>query len=328
MAVEIWVHTYFLGWNTGFTYFIFLLPVVFLLNASWRLWMIIFFNGTIVLITLAIWIQFYKVDPVYLISNEAVQYVSLLNGTGTGVIILIVMIFFSRSLNRRDQDLIEANYELEERNEEISKQHKSLQILIKEIHHRVKNNLQIISSLMSLQSRSVADREISEILNESRQRIDSIAMIHQKLSRDDQANRVDFKAYLEDLTLFQKNINSNLKCSINSPSVTLNLDVAVPLGIIISELIINANKHAFDKTDEPELFVLLEKIESGFCLVVGDNGIGYPIGFGRTKAESLGMEIINALVDQIGAKVEFSNHNGARCKIQFKDIEEPRRLRI
>ena len=328
VVIEVWIHTFYLGWNAGFTYFIFLLPVVFLLNASWKPWMIIFFNTTIGLATIGIWVEFYNVSPAHEISGEITQIISLLNGVGTAVIILVIMIYFSRSLNKRDQDLVEANVQLEIRNEEISKQHRSLQILIKEIHHRVKNNLQIISSLMSLQSRTVVDVEISNILNESRQRIDAIAMIHQKLSRDDKANRVDFKAYLEDLTLFQKNINSNLECNVETGPVTLNLDIAVPVGIIISELIINANKHAFDGVVEPKVNIVMKDKGDSFELNVNDNGVGYPDNFDRNSSTSLGMEIISALIDQISADVTFKNNNGASCTIIFKDIEEPSVLEV
>ena len=320
VAIEVCIHTHYLGWDSGFAYFMFLLPIVFLLNPTWKYWMMILFNGTIFLITVMLWWFYHDISPIHFIETATSNSIGLLNGVGTSTIVIVIVVYFSRSLHKKDEALIEANIELEMRNLEISKQHKSLQILVKEIHHRVKNNLQIISSLMSLQSRKVEDKETSMVLNESKRRIEAIAMIHQKLSRDDKANRVDFKAYLDDLIDSQNKANPSLVCVVKSPSVMLNLDVAVPLGLIISELVVNSIKHAFADVTSPRLDIELKKVSDRFELSIRDNGAGLPVDFDIKASESLGMEIIAALIDQISAEIEFLNDEGATCKIRFVDL--------
>jgi two-component sensor histidine kinase len=229
------------------------------------------------------------------------------------------MIYFSRTINKKDEALIKANVELERQNIEILEQHKHLQILLKEIHHRVKNNLQIISSLMSLQARNEGDERLSAFLNESKRRVEAIALIHEKLYQDDKVNQVDFKSYLEDLMNSQKVVNPHVKCTVKSKDATLNLDTAVPLGLIISEMFANSIKHAFQGVDDPKLSVELLDSEEGFELIVQDNGIGLPEDFNLSSPSSLGFEIINALTSQINGSIEYSNENGAKFHIRFQE---------
>jgi len=229
------------------------------------------------------------------------------------------MIYFSRTINKKDEALIKANVELERQNIEIIDQHKHLQILLKEIHHRVKNNLQIVSSLMSLQAGNENDERLSLFLNESKRRVEAIALIHEKLYKGDKVNRVDFNSYLEDLMNSQKVMNPRVQCSLKSKDVTLNLDTAVPLGLIISELFANSIKHAFHNIEDPKLSVELLDSGEGFELVVQDNGIGLPKDFNPTTLSSLGFEIINALTSQINGRIEYSNENGAKFHIYFQE---------
>jgi two-component sensor histidine kinase len=319
VAIEVVVHTHFLGWDSGFFYFLFLLPIVFLLNSSWKTWMIVFFNASIIGITGSLFYCYADAPAAHFISHEALSYINLCNLAGTGTVVIVVMIYFSRTVNKKDEALIMANTVLARQNKEISEQHQNLQILIKEIHHRVKNNLQIISSLMSLQRRNVADEDVSEVLNESRRRVEAIALIHEKLYQDHLGNRVDFKSYLEELMESQQTLSSHVKCAVESDEVILSLDIAVPLGLIISELITNSIKHAFDRVEVPELKVNLSKDGNEFELVTKDNGVGLPVGFELQPPASLGSEIIVALTEQINARIEFSNDNGAMFKIFFQD---------
>jgi two-component sensor histidine kinase len=318
VVVEVCIHTHFLGWNSGFFYFLFLLPIVFLLNPLWRTWMIIFFNSSVAIMLILLFYYYHNESSYHNLDTEIQTLIHNINLVGICFIILVIIVYFSRTISKKDEALINANLKLEHKNREILKQHQSLQILIKEIHHRVKNNLQIISSLLSLQRNSVDDSEVVKILDESQRRIEAIALIHQKLYQDNNFNQVCFNAYLQDLLNSQKVINPEVEYSLNSIEVNINLDTAVPLGLIISELIANSIKHAFNSIDNPSLTITLSKLKKQYELIIQDNGIGLPENFQLNQTTSLGTVIIQALIDQISAKIEFSNDNGAQFKIYFQ----------
>lgn len=315
-VIEICIHTHFLGWDSGFYYYLFLLSMVFLLNSFWKTWMIVFFNFSIAIVLAGL--LFFDADGRHVMSAEIQSNIKLTNLILTGIIVLVIMIYFRRTVHKKDEALIRANLELERQNIEILEQHKHLQILLKEIHHRVKNNLQIISSLMSLQSRKSGDERLSQFLNESKRRVEAIALIHEKLLQDDKVNRVDFKSYLEELMNSQKLMNPLVKCTVLSKDATLDLDTAVPLGLIFSEMCSNSIKHAFQNVKEPELRAELKHSnEEEFELIVQDNGIGLPVGFDFNNPSSLGFEIINALTSQINGRIEYANDDGAKFHVFF-----------
>lgn len=319
VCVEIIIHTYLLGWSSGFFYFFILLPAIFLLNNSWKLWMTILFNTSIISI-LSLTFYFFNGTPGYVsISPDYSKIIYFINASGTGIIVIFILLYFNRTVINKDRELIKSNAELEERNAEIQQQHEYSKMLLQEIHHRVKNNLQIISSLMSLQSRSVENKEANNVLNESRRRIEAIALIHQKLYQDNKGNLVDFKSYLEEILASQKILTPNLDCQLRSDAITISLDTAVPLGLIVSEIITNSVKHAFSSVEKPVLKIELNKIHADFQLVVSDNGIGLPEDFKIESSSSLGSEIIVALVTQINAEINCNNNPGAEYTIHFQD---------
>jgi two-component sensor histidine kinase len=319
VVVEVCIHTHFLGWESGFFYFMFLLPTVFLLNSSWRPWMIVVFNASIVVITGMLRYTYHSAEVPSFISAETLEYVNFLNMGMTCLVVIVIMIYFSRTIHKKDEALMDANTELERQNKEILEQHKHQKILLKEIHHRVKNNLQIISSLMSLQQRNVDDADVAEVLNDSKRRVEAIALIHQKLYQDDKVNRVNFNSYLDELMVSQELMSPNVKCILEADEAVLSLDIAVPLGLIVSEMITNSIKHGFLGIDNPELWVTLTRDVDEYKLVVRDNGVGLPANFNLEEPTSLGTEIIGALTGQIDAKIDYSNENGAKFQIYFKD---------
>lgn len=319
IAIEIVIHSCFLGWNSGFYYFMFLLPTVFILNATWKTWMLIFFNCTIILLTTALKIYLSNYSEIHPLDASSLEYISLINLTGTGTVLILIMVYFSRTISFKDNALIQVNAELEIQNKEIFEQYKHLQLLMKEMHHRVKNNLQIISSLMSLQERSVKDKDVIAVLNESKRRVEAIALIHQKLYQNENEYQVDFKSYLEEIMSNQQLINKKVRCKVKSEGIMLDLDTAVPLGIIISEMITNAHKHAYKNIEKPTLITTLSRVDDNYQIIIRDNGIGLPKDFNMYETKSLGFEIITALADQIEANIEFSNSPGAQFSIKFKN---------
>jgi len=320
VIIEVCSHSYFLGWETGFYYYIFLLPILFLTGSSWSKKATIYINISVLLVTGLIWYFMHNVSAFFSIPLDVKSNIHSLNLAGTALINLVIMIYFSWTINKKDLKITKANIDLELQNKEIVGQHRNLEILLKEIHHRVKNNLQIISSLMSLERNKVENQEVITILNESKRRVEAIALIHKKLYQNKVFNQVDFKSYLEELMNSQQAITSNVNCTVVAVTTTINLDTAVPLGLIISEMITNSIKHAFTDVKNPELKIELSCVEDGFELIVKDNGIGLPKGFDLEKPSSLGTEIINALRDQINARIEYANDGGALFKIYFKNI--------
>ena len=221
----------------------------------------------------------------------------------------------------------------------------------KEIHHRIKNNLQVISSLLDLQAEKFRDRgcvEDSEVLKafrESQDRVMSIALIHEELHEGRGTNTLNFSPYLEKLVknLFQTYRLGNANTSLNidlEENVFFDMDIAVPLGIIINELVSNSLKYAFPDKDKGLIQIKLCREESAECannipgstkegcngtnfsLTVSDNGVGMPERFNSEKSETLGLELVMILVDQLGGKLELKKDPGTEFVIRFTVAEK------
>jgi PAS domain S-box-containing protein len=201
--------------------------------------------------------------------------------------------------------------------------------LLKEIHHRVKNNLQIISSLINLQSNQLKDPKVKDIFRESQNRVRSMALIHEKLYRSDNLANIRFDEYIQDLgrTLIQTYINdtSPVQLIIQASPITLDIDTAIPCSLIVNELITNSLKHAFavQRMDNPEnpariKIELVSLPDSRVRLIIKDNGPGFPPGLDFLHTESLGLQLVNSLVRQIDGDLVFSNQEGACVDIEFK----------
>lgn len=323
VVLEIFIHSYYLGWGMGFYYYMFLLPVIFLMNANWKTWMVIFFNVSIAILCLLLWKITYNNIPQFIVDAELVSNLNLINLVATASVIFVIMLYFSRTINTKDEALVKANVELENQNKEIVGQRKKLEVLLKEVHHRVKNNLQIISSLLSLESGEIENEEVKKIFNESKRRVEAIALIHQKLYQDSNFSRVDFNSYLEEILTNQKKMDSQVQFSLDSDEIALDLDTAVPLGLIVSELLTNALKHAFYEERSPRLETKLIFNKPVVELIVSDNGRGLSDNFNLNQPESLGFEIITALIEQIDGNIECYNNEtgGASFKINFKVLD-------
>lgn len=321
VSLEVIIHTYFFGWDAGFYFFMFLLPLVFLLEANWKIWVIIVFNFLVFGVIIGLNLGMKYSSDFHLLNGNETVVVFYLNGILTGIVAVAIIIYSSKTLSKRDQLLLDIIEDLETSNRQIARQNDNQNILLKEIHHRVKNNLQIISSLLSLQSRNLEDDRISGVLNESRNRVEAIALIHKKLYQDDQGgNSVDFKAYLQDFIVKQSILNPKIKFNLNADELILHLDIAVPLGLIVSELITNAVKHAFEGIDVPAVGIELVQYGDQLELWVKDNGIGISDDFSFNSEDlGLGADIIVALTEQIEGEMNFYNKRGASFKVSFQN---------
>jgi PAS domain S-box-containing protein len=206
---------------------------------------------------------------------------------------------------------------------------KEKELLLREIHHRVKNSLQIISSLLSLQSSKLDDEKIIEEYKESENRIHTIALIHESLYQSTDISKIDFKDYVEILVediMHSFNADTNLiKTSIEIGDFELGIETAIPLGLIINELISNSLKHAF-RHKKGEITIILEKNEDLYTLTVKDNGIGLPDGFNFNNTQSLGFQLVNALVNQLDGELDVEIDNGTTIRIVFKELEYKERI--
>ncbi|MBD2252411.1 PAS domain-containing protein [Nostoc parmelioides] len=206
--------------------------------------------------------------------------------------------------------------------EKIKASLKEKEVLLKEIHHRVKNNLGIVSSLLQMQCRRTQDPQATAILRDSQNRIASIALAHEKLYRSNDLANIDFAQYIPDLTthLFDSyNVKSScIHLSIQVEDTNLDLETAIPCGLIINELVSNALKYAFPDNREGEIQVrLCQESDRTLTLIVRDNGIGLPLEFDSKKNKTLGITLVQGLVKQLRGKLEIQSQSGTEFKISF-----------
>lgn len=197
-------------------------------------------------------------------------------------------------------------------------------ILIKEIHHRVKNNLAVIQSLLSLQTHEIKDEDAKVKFRESQNRIKSMSMIHERLYSTDDLTSINVSEYVESLAtqLFEnyKLTKSRVDLIFNVSDVKLDINTIIPCGLIINELISNACKYAFPDDIEGKLEIeFSEGHDNEYILVVKDNGIGIPKDFDIFNTTSLGMQIVTSLMTQINGKLEVIRNGGTEFRITFKE---------
>jgi two-component sensor histidine kinase len=193
--------------------------------------------------------------------------------------------------------------------------------LLREIHHRVKNNMQIISSLLNLQTHDVKDKKILALITESRNRINSMALVHEMLYATADFSTIKLKDYTEILckSIYQSYrkpemmVNFFVQIPIN---ISLEVDTMIQLGMILNEIISNSLKYAFEN-DEGTISISLKQIDSKYFLSVEDNGKGLPQSFNQEKDGHLGMQLIYMLTEQLNGTVKLGSENGVVYKIEF-----------
>ncbi|QSE97054.1 tetratricopeptide repeat-containing sensor histidine kinase [Fulvivirga lutea] len=201
----------------------------------------------------------------------------------------------------------------------IEQKNKEREVLLKEIHHRVKNNLQIISSLLNIQSRKLQEGSAKKAVDEGRSRIKSMSLIHEKLYGNDELSTINMREYIDELSSFLKNTykpKSNIQSHISVNNMALDIDTAIPLGLILNELISNSFKYAFSDNDEGAIDISLSQLEDEYILKVKDTGPGFPEDFERTR--SMGMRLIHSLSEQLNGVKHFENIDGALFTLKFK----------
>ena len=207
---------------------------------------------------------------------------------------------------------------------------KDKDMLLREIHHRVKNNLQIISSLLNLQSRYITDGDALDVFSESQNRVRSMAIIHEKLYNSESMSEIDFGEYISDLTeslFYNYRVNpSKVKLKENMEEIFFDVDTAIPCGLIVNELITNCLKHAFPGDTKGEICIELFRKDDKYVLNVKDDGVGFPEDIDFKNTESLGLQLVINLVSQIEGTVELDSTNGSSFNIIFNELEYKNRV--
>jgi PAS domain S-box-containing protein len=222
------------------------------------------------------------------------------------------------------QSIVRDISERKKAEEKIKASLREKEILLREIHHRVKNNMQIISSLHKLQSTNIKDKQAVEILQSTQNRIKSMALIHEKLYQSQDFSRVDLGEYVKSLTsqLFSSyGVNSHrIKLSTDIKDIFLDLNTAIPCGLIINELVSNSLKHAFPNDRAGEIQVAMRPLNGKEIeLVVGDNGVGLPQELDFRKTKSLGLHLVTILTeDQLQGTIQLNKNRGTVFEIRIK----------
>ena len=198
------------------------------------------------------------------------------------------------------------------------------ELLLKEIHHRVNNNLQVITGLLILQSRTIDSKKVKDLFQQSQYRINTMAMVHEMLYKSDNLVKVDYQEYLKDLTKYllnsMKRSEKPVHLSIQAPRVKLNVDTSIPLSLLVNEIFTNSLKYGANSDKEDEIYIrITNKMKGNYLLEMGDNGNGFKTT--EINKKSLGLKLINGFVSQLNGTSEIDNSNsGTHYKIHFSEI--------
>lgn len=253
------------------------------------------------------------------IINELISHENSRKQTSIYILfsVIVVIIFLIYLIYKRNTRYIALNKELQlsliER-----------EALIREVHHRVKNNLQIISSLLNLQSyKATSGTTESEILKSSQSRVDAMSMIHESLYKSEKISNIKFSDYINDLCKYINASydldNKGIILNANIEEIVIDIDKMVPCGLIITELITNSIKHAFEnKISDKQIDIIGKNKNNLIRILIKDNGIGIPEGFDINNLKSLGLRLVNGLTKQIGTDLHLVNNNGLIVWFEFK----------
>jgi two-component sensor histidine kinase len=226
-----------------------------------------------------------------------------------------------RLKKKKNEQLEIKRQQIEAQNELNKKMLLEKEWLLKEIHHRVKNNLQIVISLLNTQSAYLDNEDALLAIQNSQHRMHAMSLIHQKLYQSDNLANIDMSWYIFELISYMRecfDTDTKINFALETEKVYLDVAQAVPLGLIINEAINNAIKYAFPKDRKGKVTIELKNTgENNYKLVIADNGVGLPENFEDTERNSLGMNLMMGLTDQIDGEFEMKNDSGLTIKITF-----------
>lgn len=220
-------------------------------------------------------------------------------------------------LFRSNRAIKKVNLHIAEQNTVIEKREQEKALLLKELNHRVKNNLQMISSLLSLQSHQLTGHPAQEALIAGKNRVEALSLVHRKLYQEGAETKIALKEYIEELILgLFHGYNVDFKPKLNIDNSSISIDKAIPLALIINEIVINSLKYAYKNMEAPSLYVQLNKVENHLELDISDNGVGFKEDQ-VVKKNSFGLKLIQSLIHQLDGSIERFNTKGTHWKIKI-----------
>lgn len=256
------------------------------------------------------------------------QQVKVLLAIGLLLLLGLAFLFWNQSRLKQkvNAQLSIKNKEIAQKSEALALSLKEKEVLLREVHHRVKNNLQMVSSLLNLQASEVQNETVLASIREGKSRVEAMSLIHENLYQSDQIKEVDIAQYLEQLlghlgsAFAQK--GKSIKVNLSAEHIRFNIDTAIPLGLVINELVTNAYKYAFQGQDIGQIDVQIQHIsEHTYELTIADNGQGMPADFEIKKTNSLGLRLVNML-STLQLKGDFDYHfdHGSLFKVRFQEL--------
>ena len=230
-------------------------------------------------------------------------------------------IVFDSMLDSLQQNIKTLDSKVENKTKELQNSLEEKEVLLKEIHHRVKNNLAMTIGLIKLQEVEIEDENTKKILNNIQERIYTMELLHRKLYESSKLNEISFKEYVTNLVYDIEttyNYDKRIDVNIDIKDIYLNIETAMPCGLIINEVITNAFKYAFKNNDNPKLLIKMEKTDNTYTLIIKDNGEGINKNIDIYNSDSLGLKLINTISKlQLQGKLIYSYENGAKFLIEF-----------
>ena len=251
------------------------------------------------------------------------------NGIGVLAALLGLMtyLFYTRYRLKKktSEELAKKNIEIEQQKALIQTSLGEKETLLREIHHRVKNNLQIISSLLDIQSANIQDENVLSSIQEGQSRVQAMSLIHQNLYQSEHLSNVDIENYLKELVAYLSNMfvgeDKSIEVHVDAANINFDIDTAIPLGLIVNELVSNAYKYAFEKHGKGQISIHIKSLnDSDYELEVKDDGKGFPEGFDEKKTKSLGLKLVRILSRQLRGSFSAKSDNGAKFTVKFKDL--------
>lgn len=245
-----------------------------------------------------------------------------------GIVLIILtaaLLMVGKQMNTAVTESLKLRFENKDLLESVTEQKRIAENLLKEIHHRVKNNLQVVCSLLRLQSRHVKTEETRMVFKDTETRVRSMAMLHEALYQSQDLERIPVKNYIQDLAAYVfasydgagKGINLNM----NIEDLNFTIDTAIPCGLLINELITNALKHAFPDGERGQVSILLQSVDNNELeLVVSDSGLGMSHEMIGSRAGSLGFDLVRTFVKQLRGEMRLDGLRGTEFRITFKGI--------
>ncbi|WP_027078711.1 sensor histidine kinase [Maribacter antarcticus] len=242
----------------------------------------------------------------------------------------LLSVLFSMFLlgNIFGKNLLKTHHALYRSKKELTAQMEEKETLLKEVHHRVKNNLQTVSSLLSLQSRNVEEARMKTLLKSTQNRVISMAMVHEMLYMRNDITQIEYKSYVQELSEYLirsiKGLDSKVQLKIDIPDIKLGIDTAIPLGLLINEAVTNALKYGFADEEEGEIYIVLNKeLDKQYVLNIGDNGKGFPETITHKNSKSLGLKLIHNLTRQLKGTIQRDvSKKGTNYIIRFHEITQ------